>query len=234
MKKNFKKALIIIGIACLLIGITGNSFAHSGRTDSNGGHRDNKNKSGLGSYHYHCGGYPAHLHDNGVCPYNSSSSISKDSVATSSTIENASKTIIEAASVEINENIESMKVGEINQLTATVLPENSEDKSVTWKSTNENIVTVSSTGKIVALGRGAVNISVTTANGKTDLILIDVEEVNEVEETEVVATSIQSDDFDNTIMNSSEESDPVSGLLGLGLIGGVGYLGYKKHKKSKK
>lgn len=43
--------------------------AHGGRTDSNGGHKDNKNKSGLGSYHYHCGGYPAHLHTNGVCPY---------------------------------------------------------------------------------------------------------------------------------------------------------------------
>lgn len=49
-------------------------FAHSGRTDSNGGHRDNKNKSGLGSYHYHCGGHPAHLHPNGVCPYSISSS----------------------------------------------------------------------------------------------------------------------------------------------------------------
>lgn len=42
--------------------------AHSGRTDRYGGHRDNKNKSGLGSYHYHCGGHPAHLHENGVCP----------------------------------------------------------------------------------------------------------------------------------------------------------------------
>nr|WP_029501872.1 peptidoglycan-binding protein [Lachnoclostridium phytofermentans] len=47
--------------------------AHSGRTDSRGGHKDNKNKSGLGSYHFHCGGYSAHLHDNGVCPYKSSS-----------------------------------------------------------------------------------------------------------------------------------------------------------------
>lgn len=27
--------------------------AHSGRTDANGGHHDYKNKSGLGSYHYH-------------------------------------------------------------------------------------------------------------------------------------------------------------------------------------
>jgi hypothetical protein len=45
------------------------TLAHSGRTDSNGGHKDNKNASGLGSYHYHCGGHPAHLHDGGVCPY---------------------------------------------------------------------------------------------------------------------------------------------------------------------
>lgn len=44
---------------------------HSGRTDAYGGHHDYKNKSGLGSYHYHCGGHPAHLHDNGVCPYSS-------------------------------------------------------------------------------------------------------------------------------------------------------------------
>lgn len=46
--------------------------AHSGRTDSRGGHRDNRNRSGLGSYHYHHG-YPAHLHTGGVCPYLSGS-----------------------------------------------------------------------------------------------------------------------------------------------------------------
>ena len=43
--------------------------AHGGKTDSRGGHRDNNNVSGLGSYHYHCGGHPAHLHTNGACPY---------------------------------------------------------------------------------------------------------------------------------------------------------------------
>lgn len=49
------------------------TFAHSGRTDSDGGHRDNKNKRGLGNYYYHCGGHPAHLHTNGVCPYSNHS-----------------------------------------------------------------------------------------------------------------------------------------------------------------
>lgn len=58
--------LLILCLACII-----GAFAHSGRTDSNGGHRDNNNKSGLGSYHYHCGGYPPHLHTNGVCPYKS-------------------------------------------------------------------------------------------------------------------------------------------------------------------
>ena len=57
------------------------TFAHSGRTDGNGGHRDNRNASGLGPYHYHCGGYPAHLHTGGVCPYSSGAASSSGSSA---------------------------------------------------------------------------------------------------------------------------------------------------------
>ena len=71
--------------------------AHSGRTDSSGGHKDNKNKSGLGSYHYHCGGYPAHLHDGGVCPYSatatSTSSGSSSNSVTQSVSSNQNTTI---------------------------------------------------------------------------------------------------------------------------------------------
>ena len=58
--------------------------AHGGRTDSNGGHKDKNNVSGLGSYHYHHG-YPAHLHPDGICPYaNSTASASSGSATTSS------------------------------------------------------------------------------------------------------------------------------------------------------
>ncbi len=69
MKKR-KVLSIVLGLSIAISPLS--SLAHSGRTDGSGGHRDNKNKSGLGSYHYHCGGYEAHLHNNGVCPYNSS------------------------------------------------------------------------------------------------------------------------------------------------------------------
>jgi len=63
----------IIVCVCMLLAVLAMSqaaFAHPGGIDSNGGHKDNKNKSGLGSYHYHCGKYPAHLHgSSGLCPY---------------------------------------------------------------------------------------------------------------------------------------------------------------------
>ena len=87
MKYKVKKIVTIVLICVLSIAICNITFAHSGKTDSNGGHKDNKNKSGLGSYHYHCGGYPAHLHTNGVCPYssNSSTAANKNSKTTSKT-----------------------------------------------------------------------------------------------------------------------------------------------------
>lgn len=64
MKRRFMTFTLAISIMCTPM----TSLGHGGRTDGNGGHRDNKNASGLGYYHYHCGGYPPHLHTNG-CPY---------------------------------------------------------------------------------------------------------------------------------------------------------------------
>lgn len=68
MKRYLCMIIVFMTFAFLTSSV---SYAHSGRTDGNGGHRDNKNKSGLGYYHYHCGGNPAHLHTNG-CQYDNS------------------------------------------------------------------------------------------------------------------------------------------------------------------
>jgi len=68
MKSKFLAITIL-----LLFSLGINVYSHPGRTDSNGGHMDTNNESGLGSYHYHCGENPAHLHNNGVCPYSSNS-----------------------------------------------------------------------------------------------------------------------------------------------------------------
>lgn len=66
LKLKLKRLLIFGTIICIILAPL--SSTHSGRTDSSGGHKDNKNKSGLGYYHYHHGMGP-HLHSKGLCPY---------------------------------------------------------------------------------------------------------------------------------------------------------------------
>lgn len=79
---KYKKRILILTIILTLSSNSLISFSHSGRTDANGGHKDNKNVSGLGSYHYHHG-MEAHLHPNGICPYSNDNSPSSTSTANS-------------------------------------------------------------------------------------------------------------------------------------------------------
>ena len=57
-------SLIICSLFFLLFAFSSTTLAHSGRTDENGGHYDRS----TGEYHYHHG-YPAHQHEDGICPY---------------------------------------------------------------------------------------------------------------------------------------------------------------------
>lgn len=89
------KKKIMAVITALIISLSSvPAYAHSGRTDSAGGHHDYNNVSGLGSYHYHHG-YPAHLHTNGVCPY-SSNTYSQTYTGGSSTSSSSSKPAVSA------------------------------------------------------------------------------------------------------------------------------------------
>ena len=58
-----------------------------------------------------------------------------------------------------------ISVGDTLQLTATVLPENTADKSVTWTSSDSTVATVDETGKVTAVANGTATITATTANG---------------------------------------------------------------------
>lgn len=80
-----------IAVLCILLALVLplSTLAHGGRTDSSGGHKDNKNASGLGYYHYHCGGNPPHQHSGGVCPYSSTGVSTGTSTASSGARANA-------------------------------------------------------------------------------------------------------------------------------------------------
>ena len=64
-----KISILLLILFTLLLTFNMVSSAHSGGTDSKGGHYDYS----TGEYHYHHG-YSAHKHTNGVCPYESSNS----------------------------------------------------------------------------------------------------------------------------------------------------------------
>ena len=61
----------------------------------------------------------------------------------------------------------NLTVGEKHQLTATVFPENSSDKTIKWTSSNTSVATVDANGLVKAVGTGSANI-IMTAVGSDD------------------------------------------------------------------
>lgn len=251
MKKSKRKIRTILLVALSIISIGINTYAHSGRTDANGGHRDNKNKSGLGSYHYHCRGNPAHLHTNGVCPYSSSSSSSKSSTSSSSSSSKSTSTstntstkaktepkstvpaTINVTGIQINENVEILKIGETKTLTAVITPDNATNKEITWKSSDDSIATISTTGEINPKKLGVVYITASSSNGKTDSIKIEIKEEEKMENVNITKTSVVKENTasNNISTNDGEDSNPLGGFVTLGILGGLGYWGYGKFRK---
>jgi uncharacterized protein YjdB len=68
-------------------------------------------------------------------------------------------------SVSLNKTELSLIVGAEETLTATVLPENADNKAVTWSSSDESVATVDANGKVKAIAIGEAVITVTTADG---------------------------------------------------------------------
>ena len=198
MKKT-KRKLIAVTMCLLILCCPLTLFAHSGRTDSNGGHKDNQNKSGLGPYHYHCGGNPPHLHDGGVCPY-ASSAAPQDMTSQSTTSQESSAAATQrvtpavvqeeitvsnyeavkevyAESLKLALTADEIEVNDTVRISTTIMPENTTDKSITYTSSNEEIATVSSEGEIKGISSGTAVITAETSNSISEAIEITVIDV---------------------------------------------------------
>ena len=70
-----------------------------------------------------------------------------------------------ATGVALDKSALELKVGEGAALTATVSPDNTSNKQLTWSSDNEAVATVNPFGDVKALAPGKANITVTTVSG---------------------------------------------------------------------
>lgn len=68
-------------------------------------------------------------------------------------------------SVTLSPTTATIEQTEIVQLTATVLPADVDDKSVTWTSNNTSVATVDSSGLVTGVAPGSATITVTTTDG---------------------------------------------------------------------
>ncbi len=70
-----------------------------------------------------------------------------------------------ATGITLNKSKLTLAKTESETLIANVQPDNTTNKAVTWKSSNNNIATVDATGKVTAVAQGAATITATTADG---------------------------------------------------------------------
>ncbi|MGL4484533.1 MAG: Ig-like domain-containing protein, partial [Anaerovoracaceae bacterium] len=85
-------------------------------------------------------------------------------------------TLKAVTSLELSEKDIKLKIGEQKDLGVTILPEDASNKSVIWSSSNENIISVDSTGTITALSGGSAIITVRSTYGNiVDTALVSVD-----------------------------------------------------------
>lgn len=161
MEKFKTKSMVFLVFVMLLFSLPLTSLAHSGRTDSSGGHHDYKNKSGLGSYHYHHGMGP-HLHPGGVCPYSGSGAQEVETYTPPS------------PSISIEEYPTELNVGESGGLRYSVSNATSEDSSVS--SSDPSVVAVNQDKTLTAKGAGTAQITI-SASGTEKTFTVEVKAI---------------------------------------------------------
>lgn len=166
--KNIKRIIFYIFFVAFVISLPTTSFAHSGRTDSSGGHHDYKNKSGLGSYHYHHGMGP-HLHPGGVCPYSGSGN--SESSSNSYTPPSPSISIISCP--------DTLNVGDSAGFEYSVSNATSDNNSVV--SSDTSVVSIGANNTLKAESAGTAQITIkasgTTKTFTVKVVAVPVEEV---------------------------------------------------------
>lgn len=144
---------------------------------------------------------------------------------------------IEVNDVGLDKSEMEMVAGDSYQFTVTLKPDNASDKTLSWSSSDENVATVDNSGKVTAISEGKVTITVKTSNpaqsASCDITVkaasIPVTGVNidswiiniGVNETAVIAYTIQPEDATNKEVTFSSDNTDVVAVDSEGTLVGV-------------
>lgn len=81
---------------------------------------------------------------------------------------------VEVESIKLNKSKATVVKGKNITLKATISPLNATDQTLTWKTSNKKVATVSKNGKVKGIKKGTAIITVSTSNGKTATCKISV------------------------------------------------------------
>ena len=85
---------------------------------------------------------------------------------TSNVIISEPSNIVNVTGINLSTTTLALEAGQTSQLTATVLPANATDKTVTWLSNNSAVATVDANGLVTAISAGSATITVKTNDGE--------------------------------------------------------------------
>ena len=144
-------------------------------------------------------------------------------------------------SVTFDQKKVTLNVGQKLTLKATVSPDNASDKSLKWKTSDKKVATVSSSGKVTAVGVGTAKITATAKDGSgkkatctvtviqpvTSIVLDQTEATLKVGESLILTETVSPEDATNQTLNWSSSDAAVATVDDEGKVTAVGVGGVK-------
>ncbi len=144
---------------------------------------------------------------------------------------------VEVQDITLNISSVTLNVGDNQQISASFMPENATNQSLTFTSNDESIVTVSETGLISAVAEGKTTVVVTTKNNISKIVSITVNSdgiaVEKVEvtptsldmfigDTETLTETVTPDDATNKTITWSSSDKSVATVSSTGVVTAIG------------
>ena len=144
--------------------------------------------------------------------------------------------VVLASSISLNMSSLTLDIDESSQLIATVFPNNTTNKTITWKSGNTSIATVNSDGVVTAKSPGSVIITASTTDGSnlstTCIVTVNERKASSIslnktnlslnvnQTAQLIATIYPNDAANKTVIWNSS-NDAVATVSNNGLVTGV-------------